>query len=63
VNGPVRSRLLKCDLDGKVLEKWSQYGNQAGHMVFPHDLAVDSHGHVYAGEVHYGMRVQKWVQK
>ena len=61
--GPARSRLLKCDLQGNILEKWGSYGNAAGQMVLPHDLAVDSHGHVYAGEVHYGMRIQKFGPK
>ncbi|MBI2433313.1 MAG: 6-bladed beta-propeller [Candidatus Hydrogenedentes bacterium] len=56
-----RSRLIVCDLTGKVLEKWGQYGNRDGQMVFPHDLAVDSQGNIYAGEVHYGMRIQKFI--
>jgi len=55
-----RSRVVELDLDGAILHRWGRYGLQDGAMVLPHDLAVDQQGCIYVGDVHYGMRVQKF---
>lgn len=60
---PDRGRLLKLDLNGKILAKWSRYGNYDGQIYWGHDLAVGKDGAVYVGDVYHGMRVQKFVPR
>jgi peptidylamidoglycolate lyase len=60
---PDRGRLLKLDLSGKILAKWSRYGNYDGQIYWGHDLAVGKDGAVYVGDVYHGMRVQKFVPR
>ena len=62
-NPPDRGQLLKLDLNGKVLAKWSRFGNYDGQIYWGHDLAVGKDGAVYVGDVFHGMRVQKFVPR
>jgi peptidylamidoglycolate lyase len=57
---PERARVLKTDAEGHVLGSFGAYGHEPGHMVWPHDIAVDSTGALYVAEVHTGRRVQKF---
>ncbi len=57
---PDRSHILRLDPTGKVLEKWSSFGNYDGQLYWGHAIAVNSAGDVFVGDVHYGMRVQKF---
>jgi len=58
-----RGQLLKLDLSGKILAKWSRFGNYDGQIYWGHDLAVGKDGAVYVGDVYHGMRVQKFVPR
>ncbi len=60
---PDRGRLLKLDLQGKILAKWSRFGNYDGQIYWGHDLAVGKDGAVYVGDVYHGMRVQKFIPR
>jgi DNA-binding beta-propeller fold protein YncE len=60
---PDRGQVLKLDLEGKVLAKWSRFGNQDGQIYWGHDLAVGKDGAVYVGDVNHGMRVQKFIPR
>jgi len=54
---PDRAGVIKLDLKGRVLEKWSSFGNYDGQLYWGHDIAVGGNGDVYVGAVLYGMRV------
>jgi peptidylamidoglycolate lyase len=56
-----RGQILKLDLNGKVLAKWSRFGNYDGQIYWGHDIAVGRDGAVYVGDVFHGMRVQKFI--
>jgi len=58
-----RGQLLKLDLSGKILAKWSRFGNYDGQIYWGHDLAVGKDGEVYVGDVYHGMRVQKFIPR
>ena len=60
---PDRGQILKVDLSGKILAKWSRFGNYDGQIYWGHDLAVGKDGAVYVGDVYHGMRVQKFVPR
>ncbi|HVS87735.1 MAG TPA: peptidyl-alpha-hydroxyglycine alpha-amidating lyase family protein [Candidatus Acidoferrum sp.] len=60
---PDRGRILKMDLNGKILAKWSRFGNYDGQIYWGHDIALGKDGAVYVGDVHHGMRVQKFVPR
>src|SRR5262249_37526783 len=60
---PDRGQILKLDLSGKILAKWSRFGNQDGQIYWGHDLAVGKDGAVYVGDVSHGMRVQKFIPR
>ena len=60
---PDRGQIMKLDLDGKILAKWSRFGNYDGQIYWGHALAVGKDGAVYVGDVHHGMRVQKFIPK
>ena len=47
---------------GAVVSRLGRPGRYAGQFHWVHDLAVDSRGNVYAGEVDNGKRVQRFVQ-
>ena len=60
---PDRGRVLKLDLQGRILTKWSRFGNYDGQIYWGHDLAVGKDGAVYVGDVYHGMRVQKFIPR
>jgi peptidylamidoglycolate lyase len=62
-NPPDRGQILKLDLTGKILAKWSRFGNQDGQIFWGHDLAVGKDGAVYVGDVYHSMRVQKFIPR
>ena len=60
---PDRGQILKLDLSGKILAKWSRFGNYDGQIYWGHALAVGKDGAVYVGDVYHGMRGQKFVPR
>ena len=60
--GVQRSRIVRMTLSGEVLDSFGSYGQYDGQMDWPHDVGVDSEGSVYVGDVHFGMRIQKFVK-
>lgn len=48
---------------GEVVGELGRGGRSAGQFHWVHDLAIDSKGNLYAGEVDTGKRVQKFVRK
>jgi DNA-binding beta-propeller fold protein YncE len=54
--------LLQRD-SGRVLARLGRSGRYAGQFHWVHNLAVDSRGHLYTGEVDSGKRVQKFVNQ
>ena len=59
---PERTRILKLDLNGKILEAWGSFGSQDGQFWWAHDVAAGDDGAVYVTDVNVGMRVQKFVK-
>ena len=57
------AKILKLDLEGKVIEQWGAYGNEAGQFSWGHDVAVGRDGAVYAVEVRNNYRLQKFVRQ
>lgn len=47
--------------DGAVMGKFGHRGYNAGQFYFIQDMAMDSHGNLYTGEVNYNNRIQKFV--
>ncbi|MEE2876920.1 MAG: peptidyl-alpha-hydroxyglycine alpha-amidating lyase family protein [Candidatus Neomarinimicrobiota bacterium] len=60
--GVQRSRIVRMTLSGTVLGSFGSFGQYDGQMDWPHDVGVDSKGSVYVGDVHFGMRIQKFVK-
>lgn len=48
---------------GQIVDTVGRPGRYAGEFHWVHDLAIDSRGNLYAGEVDTGKRVQKFVRK
>jgi DNA-binding beta-propeller fold protein YncE len=48
---------------GEVKSSFGRPGRYAGEFHWVHDLAIDSQGNLYAGEVDTGKRVQKFVRQ
>jgi peptidylamidoglycolate lyase len=57
---PDRAGVVKLDQEGRILERWSEFGLGAGQLCWGHDVAVDAPGDVYTAEVYTGQRVQKF---
>jgi hypothetical protein len=47
--------------DGTTVGKFGHRGYNAGQFDFIRDIALDSHGDLYTGEVNKNFRVQKFV--
>ncbi len=59
----LQHRLTVLDPEGGVVARWGGERSLApGMFVAPHDVAVDSRGDVYVGEVLEGKRIQKFVR-
>ena len=48
---------------GAVVGNLGRPGRYAGELHWVHDLAIDSQGNLYAGEVDTGKRAQKFVRQ
>jgi hypothetical protein len=48
---------------GEVVSGFGRPGRQAGDFHWVHDIAIDSKGNLYTGEVDTGKRVQKFVRR
>lgn len=59
---PDRGRVLKLDLQGRLLESWGRMGKYDGEFCWAHQVAVAKNGDVYVVDVGYGMRVQKFTR-
>jgi peptidylamidoglycolate lyase len=55
-----KEQILKVDLSGNVVARWSRSGTYDGQIYWGHDIAVGKDGAVYVGDVFHGMRVQKF---
>lgn len=60
---PDRSRVLKLDLKGRILEQLGTFGSYDGQFYWAHSVAVGADGDVYVTDVNVGMRVQRFVRK
>jgi len=60
---PDRARVLKMDLEGRVVDRLGTYGKSDGQFYWPHDVAVAPNGDVYVCDINVGMRVQKFIKK
>ena len=58
----LNARILKVNLDGKVLGVIGSFGKSPGKLDIPHYLAVDSTGAVYVADFR-NWRVEKFVAK
>jgi len=47
----------------KILGHFGRIGRYAGQFMWVHNVAVDSEGNIYTGEVYTGKRVQKFIYK
>ena len=54
------SRILKLDLEGRVLGMFGTFGKRPGQVSYVHHLAVDPRGAIYTAEI-LSWRVQKFV--
>jgi DNA-binding beta-propeller fold protein YncE len=52
-------RILKLNLDGKVLGTFGRKGRMPGELGYPHHIGVDSDGNVFAAEIK-NQRVQRF---
>lgn len=59
VSDGVTQKILKYDLNGRLLNGWGSFGAFAGGLWGAHQLSVDSEGNLYVAEVFNG-RVQKF---
>lgn len=59
---PDRGYVIKMDGQGKVLTKWSRYGNYDGQLMWAHAVAIGKDGAVYVGDIQ-GRRAQKFVAR
>ncbi len=57
----VNNRVIKVDLDGKLLGVLGGFGKLPGLFDFPHHMAVDSQGSIYVAEIK-NWRISKFVQ-
>ena len=58
------NRVLTLERDsGQVVRTLGRPGRYAGEFHWVHDLAIDSQGNLYAGEVDSGKRVQKFARR
>ena len=56
------NRILKLDLDGRIVGSFGSHGKLPGELELPHQMTVDSRGAVYVGEI-TNWRAQKFVAK
>ena len=59
---PDRGRVLKLDLQGKIVDQFGTFGSYDGQFYWGHAVAVGKDGAVYGADVHLGMRAQKFIR-
>ena len=59
---PDRGYVIKMDVHGKILQKWSRYGNYDGQLFWAHAVAIGKDGAVYVGDIQ-GRRAQKFMPR
>ena len=57
-----KNRILKLDLQGRILGTLGKAGKQPGNLYFSHHLAISKTGELYVAEVG-NWRVQKFLLK
>jgi len=55
-------KILKYDLNGKLLYSWGVFGGQPGQLWGVHGFATDDEGNFYVAEVYNG-RAQKFIPR
>lgn len=60
---PDRGRVIILNRDGKKLGEFGSFGSYDGQFYWGHALAVGKNSDVYAGDVHLGMRAQKFARR
>jgi DNA-binding beta-propeller fold protein YncE len=56
------NRILKLDLDGKIVGSLGEYGKLYGQLDLPHHFAVGPSGNLYVGEI-VNLRAQRFVPR
>jgi peptidylamidoglycolate lyase len=56
------NKVLKYDLDGRLLSSWGTFGKLPGAFWGPHQFSVDEEDNLYIADVHVG-RVQKFAPR
>src|ERR1700730_7023813 len=49
-DGYINSRIAKLDKDGNWLKSWGEPGDQPGHFITQHSIALDAEGKVYVAD-------------
>jgi DNA-binding beta-propeller fold protein YncE len=60
---PHYQRINIFSTDGKLLDQWGQRGTNAGQLIMPRSVAIDSHGDFFITEYSEVDRVQKFSAK
>lgn len=55
-------RIVKADLNGKILGAFGNNGRMAGELSYVHNLGLDNAGNIYAGEIK-NQRVQRFTPR
>jgi sugar lactone lactonase YvrE len=55
-------RIVKVDLDGKILGAFGNNGRMAGELSYVHNLGLDNAGNIYAGEIK-NQRIQRFMPR
>lgn len=58
----LNDRILKLNLEGRILGVLGSHGKVPGKLDFPHNLAVDSSGAIYVAGIK-NWRLQKFIPK
>ncbi|HVG63736.1 MAG TPA: 6-bladed beta-propeller [Hyalangium sp.] len=54
-----RGHVLRLDREGRILDRWSSFGDGLGEVDWGHGIAVGGDGSVYVGSIH-GQPLQKF---
>ena len=59
--GISRSQIIKINLQGEIIFRYSGFGSELGEMNLPHDIAVGADGIIYVAEINNN-RIQYFLQ-